>query len=549
MGMDDEELIMALEKMLSGREKECIEFKLAEKDYNFDDLGRYFSAISNEANLKRKQYGWLIFGIEDRKRTVLGTDYRTGEKKLDQLKLEVRNNTSDAMTFMDIYELHVDGKRVLMFQIPAAGRSPVSWKGVCWSREGSSIVNLPDLKAERIRKNGSEDWSEKICAGSEFEDLDKVAVSLFRKHFNDNNPGASISSMDDVPFFEKMGLIIDGRVTNAAMVLLVSEDSSKKVDPVPQIAWILRGRDGETRDGKIFAGSLLLGMDKALDKIRNLNYKYSVDKSTMLKEILMYDPAVLRELVHNSIAHQDYNFKGRINIVEYDNFLDILNEGSFIPGSVEELLDGFYVPPYYRNRLLADTMSKIGLIETYGSGINRVMRKQRDRYFPLPDYDLTDKNRVSVRLFGTVLDESYTRLLFERSDLNLGTVYLLDRVQKKENITKEQAAQLRSEGLVGGRYPNLFPSASVSMITEKRTKHILDDGFEDEYYDMLILRYIEKYGSASRADIDNLLMNKLPDSLSSEAKSNKVKNILQKLSKTEIENAGVRKYPKWILRK
>jgi len=548
MGMENDEVRRILEDMLSRRENECIEFKLAERDYHFDDLGKYFSAISNEANLKRKQYGWLIFGIEDKKRTIAGTEYRIGEKKLDQLKSEVRNNTSDAMTFMDIYELYIDKKRILMFQIPAAGRLPVSWKGTCWSREGSSLVNLSDLKAERIRKNGSEDWSEKMCAGSDFKDLDKDAVSLFRKKFDENNPDSSISSLDDISFFEKIGLIVEGRVTNAAMVLLVSEDSAMKIDPRPQITWILRDRDGETRDGKIFAGSLLTGMDKALNKIRNLNYKYSVDRSTALKEVLMYEPTVLRELVHNSIAHQDYRLKGRINIVEHDDHLDIINEGAFIPDSVEELLDTSYVPPYYRNRLLAFTMAKIGMIEAYGSGINGVMRKQRGRYFPLPDYNLKN-NRVSVRVFGRVLDESYTRLLFERTDLSIGTVYLLDRVQKKETITKEQAAELRSEGLVGGRYPKLYPSVSVSKITERESRHILDQGLEDEYYEKLIIKYLEKYDSASRSDIDGLLINKLPDSLDGEARNNKIRNLIQKLSKTRIENVGGRRHPKWILRK
>ena len=103
-------------------ENEVVEFKKAENNFDFDDLGKYFSALSNEANLRDKDFAWLVFGVHDKTREILGTSYKNGMKSLQKLKYDLSQHTTDRNTFRDIYELEVEGKRVLMFQIPAAPR-------------------------------------------------------------------------------------------------------------------------------------------------------------------------------------------------------------------------------------------------------------------------------------------------------------------------------------------------------------------------------------------------------------------------------------------
>lgn len=94
--------------------------------YDTDKIGRYFSAISNEANLRNQQYGWLVFGVseKDKVKHVVGTAYKKGDKSLlEKFKYEIARDTTNGMTFYDIIELSpvVNGKelRVLMFKIPA----------------------------------------------------------------------------------------------------------------------------------------------------------------------------------------------------------------------------------------------------------------------------------------------------------------------------------------------------------------------------------------------------------------------------------------------
>jgi len=65
----------------------------------------------------------------------------------------------------------------------------------------------------------------------------------------------------------------------------------------------------------------------------------------------------------------------------------------------------------------------------------------------------------------------------------------------------------------------------------------------------MIIKFIEKYGSAGRKDIDNLLMSKLSDVLNEEQKRKKIGNLLFAMSIKEkiIKNEGPTKKPKWIL--
>ena len=134
------------------KETEWVEFKQARTSFDFDRLGKYFSALSNEANLKDREYGWLVFGITDEDRKIIGTQYRLNKAKLDRLKLEVANGTTNRMTFMEIHELLLSEGRVIMFQVPAATRGiPTAWKGHYYGREGESINALSLQEIEHMR--------------------------------------------------------------------------------------------------------------------------------------------------------------------------------------------------------------------------------------------------------------------------------------------------------------------------------------------------------------------------------------------------------------
>jgi ATP-dependent DNA helicase RecG len=194
-------------------------------------------------------------------------------------------------------------------------------------------------------------------------------------------------------------------------------------------------------------------------------------------------------------------------------------------------------------------MVNLNLIDTQGGGIKKMFQKQRSRFFPMPDYDLSQPERVAVKIGGRILDERYAQLLMNRMDLGLESIILLDRVQKRQPITREEHQTLKRDGLVEGRFPNLVVAAQIAAITGEKAKHIRDKGFNNEYYRDLIVKIIREMQPVSREDIDQALLNKLPEILTQEQKLEKIHNLLTVLSRKEqkIRNVGGRRYSRWIV--
>lgn len=316
-----------------------------------------------------------------------------------------------------------------------------------------------------------------------------------------------------------------------------------------RISWILKDEHNIEKDYEHFGPPFLLNIDAVYSKIRNLKYRYLLDNTLFPTEVTKYEPYVIREALNNCIAHQDYELRGRIIVVENPDDLLFTNLGSFLPESVENIIEQDFPQEYYRNTFLAQAMVNLNLIDTQGGGIKKMFTLQKSRYFPMPDYDLRETDRVKVRITGKVIDENYTRLLIGKTDLNLKTVMSLDKVQKKVRLHSDEYRLLKSQQLVEGRFPNLFVTAHIAAVTGEKSTYIKHRAFDKKYYKALVIDFIKEFSSATRKDIDDLLMSKLPDILDQKQKKNKINNLLFEMSNRDklIRNAGSDKYSKWVL--
>ena len=547
-----------LSMLISRCENELVEFKEAKGNYDTHKLGQYFSAISNEANLKNKQYGWLIFGVQDKDHHIIGTNYKD-MKSLEKLKHEIATSTTGGISFMDIFELYpkVDGKqkRVVMFKIPSAVTAiPTGWKNRYYGRDGESLTSLSQEEIDRIRGQKKRDWSKQVVEGAKIEYLDHDAIVLARENYKKraNKPhiAEEVNAMTDTEFLTKLKLIIDGQITNAAMVLLGNSDFDYLLDFSPHIMWRLYDSKGNDKDYEIFNIPFLTVVDKVYTKIRNLTYRYMPNQMTLFPtETQQYDSWVFRELLNNSIAHQDYTIGGRIYVNEFEDKVKITNPGSFLPGEIQPVLVPSYSPPYYRNQLLTQAMSSFYMIDTASMGIRKVYKIQKEKFFPMPDFDFYRQGEVSVAVYGKVLNENYTRILFENPDFDLDTVYIIDRIQKNEPISKEDTKRIRKLGVVEGKAPNLYLSAPLSKAIDEQAQYIKNKGFDDEYYKKLIVDYLKQWKKGKKKDFMDLLFSKLPDVLDEKQKENKVRNLLAAMKATEIINldSDNRRLANWII--
>jgi ATP-dependent DNA helicase RecG len=538
-------------------ETEWLEFKEAKNNFDFDDLGRYFSALSNEANLNRQISGWLIFGVTNRlPRKIVGSKYRHQKPGLEKLKQEISKNTNHQITFSHIHEPVSKGKRVVVFQIPPAPRGiPTTWRGVAYGRIHDSLGPLSLQKIEAIRRQGLEDWSARVCDRATVADLDPQAVAIARQNFSKKHPqlAAELPQWDDGTFLNKARICISGGITRAAIILLGKSEAEHFVAPaIARISWLLKdGREVE-KDYEHFGPPLLLAVEHVFSRIRNLTYRHLPNDQLFPIEISQYDSWVIRESLHNCIAHQDYLLGGRINVVEESDSLLFTNLGDFLPGSVDKVIRSDAPAEFYRNRFLAEAMVNLNMIDTIGSGIKRMFRKQRDRNFPMPEYDLSEPGRVKVRIIGKVIDERYTRMLMQRTDLNLWDVIALDKVQKGKHITESEFKLLKKRRLIEGRRPNLFVSADVAAATETRADYMRKRPFEKQHYKKMVEGYLRQFHVASRADFDELLLKNLSEALTGDQKKNFVTNLLQEMRREgTIRIVGSRrgKEARWALYK
>lgn len=553
-----------LQDLMERWEYEIVEFKEAKGSYSEDKMGQYFSAISNEANLKQQQFGWCILGVsESKEKHPVGTSFKQGNPSLlEKFKYEIAKETTDGITFLDIIELFpiYEGKkcRVLMFKIPAAvAGMPTEWKTRYYARSGESLVSLQQYKIDTIRNQERRDWSRQVLLGATIEHLDKNAIAFARTQYKEkmNRPHitAEVDEMSDKEFLEKVKLMSGGKVTNAAMLLLGSADHDDLFPNTPSLMWRLIDADGAIKDYEIFTIPFITVTEKIFAKIRNLTYRYMPNQLSLFpKETQQYDTWLLRELLNNCIAHSNYVLGGRIYVNEEDDCISIVNPGDFLPQKIENVLQKTYNPPFYRNQLLADTMVKFYMIDTATSGIKKVYRIQKDKFFPMPDYDLSNGNQVRVIIYGKILDERYTYILFNHPELDLETVYLLDQVQKgnASQLPKEAIQYLRKHNLVEGRVNNLYLSAGVSQAIDDEASYIKNKAFDDQYYKDLIVKYLKQYGKAKKKDIRNLLWDKLPDVLSDKQKEYKIGNLLASLKKQGVIQPDSRNQQRafWILK-
>jgi ATP-dependent DNA helicase RecG len=549
------------------REQGTVEFKS-----NLDepaDIGRYLSALANTAALDRHDRAWVVWGVDDATRQVQGTRFDPFTRKAQgnqSLVMWLQQMTHPRADF-EFHELQHAQGRVVLLEIHPARSAPVAFQQQRWVRVDSHTVKLadhPDKEARLWAQLGQkDDWSGELVPGATLADLDPAAVDAARRRFAEyliraeadasrhEALRAEAAAWDVETLLNKARITKQGRITRSALLLLGRDEAAHFLSPADtKISWILRQADSGTPIALPFGPPFLLATEQVFGRIRNLTLDVMPDGTLFPTPVPQYEAWVLREALHNAVAHQDYRLGGKVNVVEYPDRLVISNLGQFIPPSVAWMLEHQSPPEHYRNQWLIDGMIRLRMIDQAGSGIRRMFALQRQRLFPLPDYrfETTPQGhpRVELTLQGQVLDPKFARALMARSDLTLGQVVLLDRVQKGQPLNADEARTLRELGLIEGRAPRYFISAKVADAAGQKARYIHNRGLDEGYYRTLVLEYLQRYGQATRADLDALLLPKMPDVLGAAQKANKLKNLLQGMRRAGlVHTQGPRAQAVW----
>ncbi len=541
--------------LIQHKESEVVEFKKAENNFDFGDLGKYFSALSNEANLRGFDFAWLIFGYDEKKHEIVGTSYKNSEGALNNLKHDFSQHTTDGQTFREIIPIEIDGKRILMFKIPASPRNIVmKWKGIAYGRDGESLKPLNQSKQDEIRRQTpAPDWSAEIVPDATIDDLDEVAIAKARKMFkkvHSRIPAEEVNRWSTEEFLSKCELMVNGKLTRAAIILLGKMFSDSKLRPaVAEVTWTLRDEKQDVVDYEHFSVPFILTVDEILTKIHNLTLREMPGGTLFPDTMKQYDDYTIREALHNCIAHQDYTLRQRINFVENPGFLYYANGGSFIPGTLENALATNGPQRFFRNACLCKAMVHFNMIDTVSRGIKKMFTEQMERRFPMPDYEIdNEKKEVAVRIYGNAINERYTKLLKDNDTLTLHDCISLDAIQKGHRIDDEIAQDLLKRGLIEGEAPNYTISLGVAKASRQLPQYTKVRGLERDKIKHMILQYIQNAGAdgAKRDAILEYLQGTLPGRNTREQNSDLIRNILREMGQ---ENIIVSKNRLWYLSK
>lgn len=516
-----------------------------------DDVISYVSAIAN------MEGGHLVIGVHDKTLDIVGTDTYNYDRQKAILRLTERcvNLSTEGL---DIDEFVTDdtNRKVWVIHIPKhLPKRPVFAHNKAWQRIEDSLV---EMTAERMSAILDEpifsetDWSAQIVADAMIEDLDEVAIAKARMMFkkvHSRIPEAEVNAWTVETFLSKCGIMKNGGITRAAIILLGKYESAFKLRPaVAQVTWTRRDEKQEVVDYEHFTVPFILTVDEILSKIENLTMREMPGGTLFPDTMKQYDDYTIREALHNCIAHQAYTMQQRINFVENPTYLYYSNAGSFIPGTLENALTNEEPQAYFRNECLCRAMVDFNMIDTVSRGIKKMFNEQWRRHFPMPDYEIDAKNRkVSVRIYGNEINEQYTNLLKTNKSLTLWDCISLDAIQKGRTIHEDIAQDLLNRGLIEGEAPNYTISLGIAKATRQLQGYTKQKGLDKEKIKQMILQYLKNAGTdgAKRDSIYEYVKDVMPQVKTHEQQLRLLGDILSALSTDKLI------YPKgrtWFLK-
>ena len=508
-----------------------------------DDVISYVSSIAN------MEGGHLVIGVQDKTLEIVGTDLSKFNMNVQSavLKLvEHCTNLSSEGLCIDEYTTEDTHKTIWIIHIPKhLPRRPVYAHKKAWQRIEDSLVEMTPERLAAILEEpvfAAKDWSAEIVPNATIADLDELAVAkariMFKKVHSSNIPAEEIDAWTVEDFLSNSGIMVDGKLTRAAIILLGKPVSAFKLRPaVVEVTWTLRDEHQDVVDYEHFTVPFILTVDKILSKIHNLTMRELPGGTLFPETMKQYDDYTIREALHNAIAHQDYTLQQRINFVENPGWLYYANGGSFIPGTLQKALETKGPQRHFRNECLCRAMVNFNMIDTVSRGIKKMFNEQRRRHFPMPDYEIDMLNKEGgVTIYGNTINEKYTQLLKDNDTLTLEDCILLDAVQKGHRISEENVLALLNRGLLEGDTSEY----SISLDLAKKTKQLPDytrnRGLDKAKLQQMILQYLQNAGSAGakRDAIFDYLKDVLPKTKTIEQQERMVGNILVEMKEVGI---------------
>ncbi len=529
--------ISKLKQILNSSENEHLEVKEAKTSFGPNDLVKYCVALANEGG------GLMVLGVTDQiPREIVGSQ---AFLDLEKIKLQLFDSLH---LRVGVEELFDSGQRVLVFRVPSRPIGvPIAYKGAYWMRAGGSLVLMTQDRLKSIFEETVPDFSAEVCPKATITDLAPEALENFRSRWHRKTKRDSILQLSSKQLLTDTELITDEGMTFAALILFGSHQSLGRFLPNAEVVFEYRSKEssGPAQNRLDFREGLFLFEEKLTETIDLRNDVQHFREGLFVWGIPTFNETVIRESVLNAICHRDYRLGRSVFIRQFPKRMEIESPGGFLPGiNPENVIDQHA----HRNRRIAETLQRCGLVERSGQGMNLIFEKCIKESKDLPDFSGTDDFRVFLTLQGEINDPQFLRFLEKVGEDTLSSfstkdLLLLDIIRRDGKILADyqnRLPRLLDSGVIerASRGGYLLSRSFYASI-EKKGIYTRKKGLDRETNKALLLKHIQenkKEGSPLRD-----LIQVLP-ALS----KSKVQNLLRELkAEKKIQAEGKTRAGRW----
>lgn len=474
----------------------------------------YVTALCNEKG------GSLVIGMEDKyPHKVVGT--RQNENSTGELEANIYRDTGIRPKIYELYEDEAEKKgRVLVIDVPSRPAGTVfKFEDVPLMRVGEELKPMSDEVYLSIIQENEPDFSQQICRDATLDELDPDALSVLKEKYarKQNNP--IFLTLSNRQILSDLQLITDEGVTNAAVILLGKEDFIKRV--YPQASVMLEYRHSESQitfDNRIsYSQPFFIMIDRLWHDIDLRNGKFQIKEGPYIFDVPYFNEEVIRESINNAITHRDYTRHSETVIKQYPQKLIVTNAGGFPHGvTIDNILT---VPSTPRNRLLADVLSKTGIVERSGQGVDKIFYRTLSEGKEAPDYSGSDAFNVELILSAIIQDkafalfiESVQQNLAEDNKLSVFEIVVLDKIRRNEKTTaldKAVIKQLMDRNLIEKRGKtngiHYILCRSYYEFTGNTAEYSKKSDWNTSQVTSIIIPFLTKYNKAKMGDFVKLL--------------------------------------------
>lgn len=487
----------ALNVLLAQKENYDLEFKKAKASYSLAKAHDYCAAIANENG------GYLMLGIANNGTIVGSNAFPNNWNTL------AHNITQDLKVRVKVYEINTMDGRVIVFDISChATGVPVQVHNGTGKfrypiRDGESLVEMDQSTLQDIFAEKEGDWSAKMAEGVVLNELDEKALKIYRDEWIEHSQRPDRKKISYKSMLNDLQLMDGEKVTNAAVLLFGTEKILHHIVPDAEMIFEWRNNDKDVAYGERqnWREGFMVAKDKiwAVINARNTTFRYQ--EGFTQSDIFAFDEDSIREAVINAFAHRDYNITGRSIIIKAspEKFY-VENPGRLMPGIT---LDNILDKSAWRNRLLAEALARVNIMERSSQGIDKIFRRTIEAGKGLPTLEINSDPSVALTIPAILKDQGFINFLemvINKRQVTLSSREIIELEQIREGakskslVFKDKFLELGIIEKIGqGRGAKYILSHNYYKYADDAGHHIRLSGLVREAKRALVTEYLKKH--------------------------------------------------------